>query len=103
MSWRCDMCETRAGILAGLEGLVSGLDADAMTGEHAKELVSWFSRLEHLAAAGKALCAGRVAQTGLFAEGGQRSAASWLAGETGDSVGAALRLIETAGQLKELP
>jgi hypothetical protein len=97
------MCESRSEFLAGLERLVSGLDADAMTGEHAKELVRWFSRLEHLAAAGKTLCAGRVAATGSFAEGGNRSAASWLATETGDSVGGALRLIETADQLKELP
>jgi len=97
------MCETRAGILSGLERLVSGLDPDAMAGEHAKELVGWFSRVEHLASAGKTLCAGRVAATGHFAEGGDRSAASWLASETGDSVGGALRLLETAGQLKELP
>jgi hypothetical protein len=97
------MCESRAGVLAGLERLVSGLDADAMAAEHAKELVGWFSRVEHLAAAGKTLCAGRFAATGLFAEGGNRSAASWLATETGDSVGGAFRLIETAGQLKDLP
>src|ERR1700689_612542 len=97
------MCETRAGILSGLEVLVAGLDPNAMTGEHAKELVRGFSRVEHLACAGKTLCAGRVAATGVFAEGGERSAATWLAGETGDSVGGALRLIEAAGQLKKLP
>jgi hypothetical protein len=96
------MCETRAGILAGLERLVSGLDPDAMAADHAKELVGWFSRVERLAAAGKTLCVGRFAATGLFAEGGDRSAATWLATETGDSVGGARRLIETAGQMKDL-
>jgi hypothetical protein len=97
------MCEHRAGILASVERLVSGLDPDAMAGEQAKELVVWFSRLEHLAAAGKTLCAGRVASSGSFADSGEKSAASWLATTTGDSVGGALRLIETAGQLQELP
>jgi hypothetical protein len=98
------MCESRAGFLAGLGRLVSGLDAEAIAGEHAKELVSWFSRAEHLAAAGKTLCAGRLASCGLFSETGQRNgAASWLAKETGDSLGNAIRLFETAGQLRKLP
>jgi hypothetical protein len=97
------MCEHRVGVLLALERLVAGLDPEAMSGEHAKELVGWFSRVEHLAAAGKTLCAGRVAATGIFAAGGQRSAATWLAAETGDSVGGAIQLIEAAKQLKALP
>jgi hypothetical protein len=97
------MCETRAGLLAGLEELVSGLDPGAMSGEHAKELVSWFSRVEHLAAAGTTLCAGRVASSGSFADAGEKSAASWLATKTGNSVGGALRLLQAAKQLQELP
>jgi hypothetical protein len=97
------MCETRAGILSGLQRLVSNLDADAMSAEQAKELVSWFSRIEHLAAAGKTLSAGRAAQTGILREAGHKNAASWLANETGDSLGGALRLLETAEQLRQLP
>jgi hypothetical protein len=97
------MCETRAGILSALQRLVSGLDTDAMSAQQAKELVSWFSGLEHLAAAGKTLCAGRVASTGSIRDAGRQSAAVWLAGETGDSVGGAMRVLETAGQLKGLP
>ena len=63
----------------------------------------WFSRVEHMAAAGKTLCARRVAAAGAFQESGQRSAASWLANETGDNLGTAINLLETAHQLKDLP
>jgi hypothetical protein len=96
------MCETRAVFLAGLSRLVGSLDAESMSGEHAKELVCWFSRVEHLAAAGKTLCAGRVASSGVFSGSGN-GAAGWLANETGDSLGNAIRLFQTAGQLKQLP
>jgi hypothetical protein len=65
------MCESRSEFLAGLERLVSGLDADAMTGEHAKELVRWFSRLEHLAAAGKDAVCRAGGRHGVVRRGGQ--------------------------------
>jgi len=97
------MCENRAELLAALNRLVVGLDVEAIAGEHAKELVVWFSRVEHMAAAGKTLCARRVAAAGAFQESGQRSAASWLANETGDNLGTAINLLETAHQLKDLP
>ena len=49
----------------------------------ALELVAEFSRLEHLASAGVALAARRVAQTDLWKRGGHRSAAHWLDHVTG--------------------
>jgi len=101
--WGYAMCESRADFLAAFTRLVAGLEPEAMPANHAKELVSWFSRVEHIAAAGKLLCAGRVASTGIFSENGQRSAASWLANETGESLGTAINMLETAEQLKELP
>src|ERR1700677_3788566 len=101
--WRCAMCESRALFLASLTRLVCGLEPDAMTADHAKELVSWFSRVEHLAAAGKMLCAGRVAATGAFSGSGAASAASWLAGETGGFVTDAMKELETESQLRQLP
>jgi hypothetical protein len=97
------MCESRVDFLNALTRLVVGLDPRAMGAEHAQELVSWFSRLEHLAAAGKTLCAGRVAASGTFPDAGRQSAAAWLANETGDSIGGAMRLLEAADQLQELP
>jgi hypothetical protein len=97
------MCESRALFLACLTRLVSGLEPEMMTAEHAKELVGWFSRVERLAAAGKLLCAGRVAATGSFADSGQRSAASWLAHETGGFVTDAMRELETESRLRQLP
>jgi hypothetical protein len=97
------MCETRAGFLAGLERLVSSLEPDALTAEHAKELVSWFSRVKHLASAGATLCAGRVAATGSFRDTGDQSAATWFAHKTGEPLGDAIKALQTADQLKGLP
>ena len=97
------MCETRAGLLSSIEALVDRLDVEAMTAEQSKELVSWFCRLERLAVAGKTLCAGRFASSGQYRQSGERSAASWLANETGDSVHNAINLLETADKLKQLP
>jgi hypothetical protein len=46
------------------------------------------------------LCAGRVASTELWRRNGHRSAANWMAGETGVGVGDAVRVLETAKALE---
>ncbi|HEY3095405.1 MAG TPA: DUF222 domain-containing protein, partial [Acidimicrobiia bacterium] len=62
-----------------------------------------FARGERLCAAAKTLLARRVEETGVWREGGHRSAAHWVAEATGETVGAACRTIETAQALDELP
>ena len=80
------MCETRATIEASLAKLVTELDPELLRGVDAKELVGYFSRLERLAGAGKALCALRVSRTGVFELDGHRHAGEWLAAETGEQL-----------------
>jgi hypothetical protein len=86
-----------------LEKAVARLDPDVLEGATAAEAVQEFARIEKLAAAGKALCARRVADSGAWRRHGDRSPADWLARTTQNSIGQADRLLETAERLKELP
>jgi len=97
------VCQAREELEASLSALVARLEPEALHGRDAKELVSFFSRLEHLAAAGKALCALRVAATGSFSSEGHRHAGEWLAAATGDSLGGAVSVLEAAEQIMALP
>jgi len=97
------MCETRDELEQSLSRLVGGLDAASLRGADAKALVGFFSRVEHLAAAGKALCALRVLRTGVFELDGHAHGASWLAEQTGDSIGEASSLLEATGTAESLP
>ena len=69
----------------------------------ALELVAEFSRLEHLASAGVALAARRVAQTDLWKTGGHRSAAHWLDHVTGMGVAPAVQLLQAAETVEAAP
>jgi hypothetical protein len=86
-----------------LQSLVAGLDADVLEPVEAERLVGEFATIEHVAAAGKALAARRVAESGRWRRAGERSEAEWLARATGDSVGAARATLETAAKMRELP
>ena len=83
-----------------IAGFVSEFEPGRYSGEDAARLVTWFTRAERLCAAGKTLAATRAAAANCHQTTGQRSAAHWLAGVTGESVGNAvelLRLGETLG------
>ena len=97
------MCGTRQELEAALSSMVRDLDALVLTGVDAKTLVGFFSCLEHLAAAGKAMCALRVASTGAFELDGHRHAGEWLAAESGDSLGSAVSVLEAAQAVSKLP
>jgi len=97
------MCQVPVELEASLSRLVAGLEPSFLHGNDAKALVGFFSRLEHLAAAGKALCALRVSETGVFELDGHRHAGEWLAAETGDSLGGALSVLEAAEKVAKLP
>jgi hypothetical protein len=85
--------------LRALEQEVRALKPDAMAGVEAKRCAERLARIEHVCAAAKAMCARRVEQTEVFRQGGHRSAATWLAAASGDSVGSAAELIATAGRI----
>ncbi len=74
-----------------------------MSGLEAARLAECFVTAEHACAAGKALCARRVAETGHYEREGHKDAASWLAETSGDSHVHAQSLLETAGELDKLP
>ncbi|MEX2586671.1 MAG: DUF222 domain-containing protein [Actinomycetota bacterium] len=97
------MFDTLQDFKQGLRGLVSELDPEVLDGQTASRLTSEFAELERLAAAGKALCAGRVASCGAWRSSGEKSPARWMARQTGTSVGRALSVLETAQSLRELP
>lgn len=86
-----------------LQSMVTALDADMLDPCDAERLVGEFATIEHVAAAGKALAARRVADSGRWRRAGERSEAEWLARATGDSVGAARAALDTAAKVAELP
>jgi hypothetical protein len=92
-----------AAIVDSVASLVEGFDPGLTGARDALELVSEFSRLEHLASAGVALAARRVAQTDLWKKGGFRSAAHWLDHVTGMGLGEAVRLLQAAETVEAAP
>ncbi|HYD09754.1 MAG TPA: hypothetical protein VEA78_06600, partial [Acidimicrobiales bacterium] len=82
-----------------LRSVVSALSPEAMSGADAVRGVEIFGELERLAAAGKALCAARVASTSAWAASGDRSPADWLAKQTGSTVAAARGALKVAESL----
>jgi hypothetical protein len=91
------------GVRDELKRFVAGLEPGVYDAEAAKRLVGVFAELERLAAAGKALMARRVQQTGAWKGSGERSAAHWLARQTGSSVGEAAGTLAVAEKLDALP
>jgi hypothetical protein len=85
-----------------LRRFVAGFDPDALDGDQARALVEDFSELERLAAAGRTLAAGRVAETAAWGAG-FRDTGAWLASVSGTTVGRARATLETASRLEQLP
>lgn len=92
--------ESLAEAISLLESFVSAFEPGRYSGEDAAVLVDRFARGEHLCATGKALSARRAAETELFRQDGHRSAAEWLAGKTGESLGAAAGSLRLADQME---
>jgi hypothetical protein len=88
------------GVADAVERVVAGFDPSLVTASDAMALVSAFDRIERMGAAGKALAAGRVAQTELWRRKGHKSAAHWMAADTGVAVGDAVRVLQTASALE---
>jgi hypothetical protein len=86
-----------------VDALVVGCDPDLVTASAAMGLVPRIDRLERKLAGLKMVLAGRVADSQTWRHGGDRSAAHWLAKQSGTSVGDAVNTLETAKRLKDLP
>ncbi|HEX5614617.1 MAG TPA: DUF222 domain-containing protein [Acidimicrobiia bacterium] len=89
--------------VVGMRGCVAGLDPAALSPADAVVLVGLMAELERLAGAGRALAAGRAAESGVWEREGFRSPAHWLASRSGTSVGAAVSTLEMARRLDEQP
>ncbi len=98
------MFERLRGAVGELRSLVGELEPDCFDGPGARTLVELFDEVERLGAAGKALATRQVVATGAWKhDGAHRDAASWLAGTTGSTVGAARATVDTAARVAELP
>ena len=90
--------------LASLRSLVSTFDPAGLDGVQAMQLVEQFAEVERLAAAGRTLAAGRVAETEAWTvDGAFRDVGNWMASITGTTVGRAKSTLETAERLGALP
>jgi hypothetical protein len=94
---------TLAGAVAALDAVLRALEPDRYDAACAARLVELFSRGERLCAAGKALAARRVEETGVWRAEGARSGAHWLAAKSGATVGDAERALRTVRALDALP
>jgi hypothetical protein len=86
-----------------LEGIVTALDGDVLELDDAEALLREFTTIERIAAAGKAIAAKRVADSGRWRRSGERSEADWLAKQTGETVGSARSTLDTAKKLRDCP
>ena len=86
-----------------LEGLVVAFEPARFSGPDAASLVGSFARIERLALAGKTLAAVRAAEANVHRSSGERDAAQWLAGATGESVGDARGTLRLGDALSDQP
>lgn len=86
-------------MLGSLRNMLRDLDADCLAPSDAVALVDWFSEVERLVVAGKAIAARAAATGGAWREAGDRSAADWLAKRTGTTVGEARTVLDTAERI----
>jgi hypothetical protein len=100
------MFEIRAAVgqvSEAVDALARGLDPEVLLASACLALVGEVARAERQLAGVKARLAGRVADTPVWQRQGHRSAAHWLAGQSGSSVAEAVGVLQTAEQLKALP
>jgi hypothetical protein len=86
-----------------LRRAVHRLEPKHLSGKEAAELVRVFAEGERLCTAGKTMAARAVEKSRAWQAGGHKSAAHWLAAETGVAVGQAVGTMETARRLEHLP
>ncbi len=82
---------------------VSSFEPSRYSGDDAKTLVEVFSELRHAATSGVMLAATRVEETNLHQQEGHKAAGTYLASITGESVGSAASMLETARSIEAHP
>jgi hypothetical protein len=89
--------------VAALERVAERLEPDTFDVGQAKQAIDLCTRVERLVVASRNRLARRVERAVVWKRDRHRSAAHWLASATGVSVGAAMRSLEAARRLEELP
>src|SRR5579859_7048630 len=97
------MCGGLAELRAAVAVYAAGFDPVVLSGSDAARVVADAAAIENMAATVKAAAAAWVADTGVWRQGGDRSAAHHLARTTGTTVGQAIEAIDTARRLDALP
>src|SRR4029079_10002121 len=86
-----------------MRAFVAELEPGCFSGDDALALLGDFTEAERVAAAGRIAMAKRVEESNVWRASGERSAAHFLANQTGTTVGRAASTLETAARLAELP
>lgn len=89
--------------VAALRSELGELREQPLSGSEAAELLQILSEGERICAAGRTFAARHVETSTIWQRDGHRSAADWIAAKTGTMVGQAIRVLETAHRLEELP
>ena len=89
--------------LGTLRQVVGDLDARSLDPDVAAELVDLFVQIENVSSAGRVVATQAVARSDLWRREGFRSAAAWMAAKSGLSVPPAIRTMEMADGLQQLP
>ena len=83
--------------------ILSALEPGCFNGRDALAVLEAFAAIERVGAAGRTLIARRVQESNVWRASGERSAAHFLANQTGTTVGRAQAGLETADRLAKLP
>jgi hypothetical protein len=86
-----------------LSAFVESFDPAFVSADEAAELVDVLATIEHLASAGLAQAANRVAGTDVWRRDGATSAAAWLAQRTGTTTGDAVGLLKVGRAVEDAP
>ncbi len=86
-----------------IKRFVKSFEPGLYSGEDAKTLVELFSEGKHACSSGVMLAARRVQQTNLHEQQGHKLAPTFLASITGESVGSAASMLETAKSIEAHP
>jgi Domain of unknown function (DUF222) len=98
-----DLATAVAEVERATDALARGLEPDEVLASDAMSLVKRLAKAERQLAGVKMRLAGRVAETPVWQHRGHRSAAHWLASESGTSVAEAVSTLQTAERAKALP
>jgi len=97
------MFERLGNALGVLKEALAGLDHSRLSGEAAVDVVRMCTEAERMLAATRTLAARRVEESKVWQREGHRTAAHWVAAETGTFVGQAIGVLETGRRLEDLP